>query len=145
MLTLAVAAIVLATTVAAAGFPPDVVRALETSSYLYIATRRADGSRSSVVPVWFSWDGEALTFTTAPGSHKARRIGKGSPLLVWVGSESGPHFEARAELLRDPDLAARMGEAYSRKYWIAWLGFFRPRADRVQAGKTIIVRIRPPA
>jgi hypothetical protein len=145
MWTLALAAIALGTTVAAAGFPPDVVRALETSRHLYVATRRADGTPSSVVPVWFNWDGEAITFTTSPTSHKARRIAKGSPLLVWVGSKDGPHFEARAELVRDPELAARMGEVYRRKYWVAWLGFFRPGPERLRAGKIVIVRIRPPA
>src|SRR5579885_1500700 len=111
MWPLAVAAVVLGATVAAASFPPDVVRAL----------------------------------TTSPTSHKARRLAKGSPLLVWVGSKDGPHFEARAELVRDPELAARMGEAYRRKYWIAWLGFFCPSAERLRAGKIVIVRIRPPA
>jgi general stress protein 26 len=145
MWPLAVAAVVLGATVAAASFPPDVVRALETSSHLYVATRRADGTPSTVVPVWFNWDGEAITFTTSPTSHKARRLAKGSPLLVWVGSKDGPHFEARAELVRDPELAARMGEAYRRKYWIAWLGFFCPSAERLRAGKIVIVRIRPPA
>ena len=89
--------------------------------------------------------GTARTFTTSPTSHKARRIAKGSPLLVWVGSKDGPHFEARAELVRDPELAARMGEAYRRKYWVAWLGFFCPSAERLRAGKIVIVRIRPPA
>src|SRR5579885_2709583 len=134
MWPLAVTAVAVVAATVAAAFPPEVGRALETSSYLYVATRRADGTPSTVVPVWFSWDGAAITFTTSPTSHKARRIGK-----------DGPHFEARAELVRDPELAARMGEAYRRKYWVAWLGFFCPSAERLRAGKIVIVRIRPPA
>jgi PPOX class probable F420-dependent enzyme len=130
--------------VAAAGFPPNVAEALRTSSYIYVATRRADGSQANVVPVWFTVDADAIYFTSAPESYKVKRIRKGSPLLVWVGSRTGPHFEGKAELLQDPALADRMGKAYNQKYWIAWLGFFRPRADRVGSGKTVIVKVTPP-
>ena len=108
-----------------------------------MATRRADGTPSKVVPVWFILDGEAVYFTTGPESHKARRIARGSPLLVWVGRPDGPHFVGRAELVRDPGVAARMAPVYDEKYWISWLGFFRPRPERVQAGKTVIVRVTP--
>ena len=128
---------------AGAPFPADVDRALRTAKQIYVATRRKDGAQSTVVPVWFTYDGEAVYFTTAPGSHKAKRIAKGSPLLVWVGSATGPHFEGDARLVHDPAVAARMAPAYDRKYWISWLGFFRPRPERVAAGKTVIVSVVP--
>jgi PPOX class probable F420-dependent enzyme len=129
--------------VGAAAFPASVSEALKDAKQIYIATRRANGAASKVVPVWFMFDGEAVYFTTGPDTHKARRIAKGSPLLVWVGAADGPHFEGKAELLRDPDLAARMAPVYNQKYWISWLGFFRPRPERVREGKTLIVKVRP--
>jgi len=132
-------------TVATAGFSPEVTTALRTAKELYVATRRADGTQSKVSPIWFMYDGEAVYFATLPTSYKAKRIRKGSPLLVWVGSSDGPYFEATAELIADPDVAARMAPVYSQKYWIAWIGLFRPNPDRVRAGKTVIVRIKPPA
>ena len=122
---------------------PDAVAALRSAKQIYVATRRADGTPSKIVPVWFILDGEAVYFTTGPESHKARRIARGSPLLVWVGRPDGPHFVGRAELVRDPGVAARMAPVYDEKYWISWLGFFRPRPERVQAGKTVIVRVTP--
>jgi hypothetical protein len=136
---------VLATAVVAsiAGFAPDVAGALRSSKEIYVATKRADGSQSKVVPVWFMYDGEAVYFSTAPKSYKARRIRHGSPLFVWVGSATGPHFVGKATLEKDPELAARMAPEYSRKYWIAWLGFFRPDPERVRAGKTILVKVVP--
>ena len=124
-------------------FPVAVADALRGAKQIYVATRRADGAQSKVVPVWFMFEGDAVYFTTGPGSHKARRIARGSPLLVWVGAPDGPHFVGRAELVRDPALAARMGPVYDRKYWISWLGFFRPRAERVRDGKTVIVKVQP--
>lgn len=138
MLAFAVAAV-------AAQFAPDVQEALKTSKQLYVATRRADGSTSQMAPIWFMFDGDAVYFTTTPDSHKAKRIAKGSPLLVWVGAEDGPHFEAKAELVHDPAVAEKMAPVYNQKYWIAWLGFFRPNPDRVRAGKTLIVKVSPPA
>jgi hypothetical protein len=89
------------------------------------------------------FDGDAIYFTTEAGSHKARRIAKGSPIMVWVGSSQGPHFVGHGEIIRDPAQAERMAPVYDQKYWISWLGFFRPRADRVRDGKTLIVRITP--
>ena len=136
---------VFAAVVAGAGFTPEVAEALSTSKHIYVATRRADGTISAVVPVWFMFDGEAVYFATGPDSYKARRIKRGSPLLVWVGRADGPHFVGPAELVRDPELAARMAPVYKQKYWIAWLGFFRPDPERVRAGKTVLVKVKPPA
>jgi len=125
------------------GFPPTLADSLRNAKQIYVATRRRDGGESKVVPVWFMFDGDAVYFTTAPGSHKARRIARGSPLLVWVGAADGPHFVGRAELVLDPAVAARMAPVYDAKYWISWLGFFRPREERVRDGKTVIVKVRP--
>jgi PPOX class probable F420-dependent enzyme len=136
--------IVVAAVAGAGGFPPDVATALRTSKEIYVATKRADGSQSKVVPVWFMYDGDAIYFATAPDSYKVKRIRHGSPLLVWVGSATGPHFVGKATLETDPELAARMAPVYSKKYWIAWLGLFRPNPERVRSGKTILVEVVPP-
>lgn len=131
--------------IAHAGFSPEVTAALQSSKEIYVATKRADGTMSKVVPVWFMYDGEAIYFTTLPTTYKAKRIKKGSPLYVWVGSADGPHFVGPAEILRDPELAERMAPVYATKYWIAWVGLFKPNAERVRSGKTVIVKVRPPA
>jgi PPOX class probable F420-dependent enzyme len=140
---LAVAIVVLAAAVADGQLAPEVREALGSAKELYVATRRGDGSTSKAVPIWFMFDGNAVYFTTTPGSHKAKRIAKGSPVLVWVGSQTGPHFVGRGEVLHDPALAEKMAPVYDQKYWISWLGFFRPRPDRVRDGKTVIVRVTP--
>ena len=128
---------------ASAQFRPDVRQALATAKNLYVATQRKDGSTSKASPIWFMVDGDAIYFTTTPGSYKAKRIARGSPVLVWVGSEQGPHFVGKGEILRDPAVAEKMAPAYDQKYWISWLGFFRPRPDRVRDGKTVIVKVTP--
>ena len=121
---------------AAASISPETEAALRSSSLIYVATRRKSGLRSSVAPIWFFYDDGKIFFTTSPTSWKAKRIKRGSPLYIWVGSEDGPFLDGQAELVTDPVYIDKMGTAYSKKYWIAWAGFFRPRSERVTSGKT---------
>src|SRR2546425_10266277 len=48
----------------------EVADSLRISKQIYVATRRADGAPSKVVPGWFILDGEAVCFTTRPERHK---------------------------------------------------------------------------
>jgi general stress protein 26 len=134
---------VVAVAAAAQALPADVQTALQTQKEVYIATRRADGARSAAVPVWFWWDArnQLLYTSTSPDAHKAKRIRKGSPVYVAVQGKDGPFFEGKAEFVTDLKLIEHLGTEYSNKYWIAWLGFFRPRADRVSAGKTVVLKV----
>ncbi len=125
----------------AAALSPETEDALKEQKEIYVATRRADGSRSSAAPVWFWWDGEHVYFTTAPDSHKGKRIRRGSPVYVSVQGKEGPFVEGTAEIIGDLSLVARLGEEYKDKYWIAWLGLFRPRPERVRTGKTMAVKV----
>ena len=115
--------------------------ALANSKLIYVATQRKSGERSTAAPIWFVWENDAIWTTTSPDSWKAKRIARGSPLYIWVGSESGPFLVGTAEKITDPAIIAHMGELYSDKYWIAAMGFFRPRPERVSSGKTIAYKV----
>lgn len=121
----------------------EIITALETESYIYVATRRLNGEWSSPAPVWFMYDKGAVYFTTSLTSHKAHRIHRGSPVRIWVGREDGPFFEGEAKFIKERPVVERMSDAYSKKYWIAWLGFFRPRPSRVASGKTLAIKVTP--
>jgi hypothetical protein len=120
----------------AAPLPASTEAALRDAERIYVATRRRNGALSSIEPIWFNYTDGKIFFSTAPDSWKAKRIAEGSPLYIWVGSPSGPFVEGRAEAVTDPAFIDRMGAAYSEKYWLAWLGLFRPRSSRVADGKT---------
>ena len=47
-------------------------------------------------------------------------------------------------MIKDPEVAARMAPVYAQKYWIAWIGLFKPNPERVRTGKTVIVKVYPP-
>lgn len=120
----------------AAALPAPTTAALQQADLIYVATRRRTGALSAIKPIWFMYVDGKIFFTTAPESWKARRIAAGSALYIWVGGQDGPFVEGRAEPVTDPAFIERMGEAYAQKYWIAWLGLFKPRASRVQDGRT---------
>jgi hypothetical protein len=125
------------------GFPPEFAVQLTRSKEIYVATLRKDGTRSSAVPVWFGLMDNAIWFTTSPKSHKARRVRRGSPMFVSVQGTDGPFVKTKAEIVKDGALADRLGEIYKEKYWIAWMGFFRPSRARNESGKTILLRLTP--
>jgi hypothetical protein len=127
----------------AANLPAATEAALRSSDLIYVATRRRNGALSEIKPIWFFYDDGKIFFTTSPDAWKAKRIAAGSPLYIWVGEKDGPFVEGTAERVTDPALVDRMGAAYGRKYWIAWAGFFKPRSDRVTAGKTFAYLVTP--
>ena len=129
----------------ASGFSNEVEVALKTEKHIYVATQRVNGEWSTPAPVWFMYDGEAVYLTTAPTSHKAHRIRRGSSVRVWVGKKDGPFFEGEAQFVKDQAVVERMAQAYAQKYWLAWLGLFRPRPGRIATGKTLVVKITPVA
>jgi general stress protein 26 len=127
----------------AASLPPETESALRSSDLIYVATRRQNGALSAIKPIWFYYDDGKIFFTTSPDAWKAKRIAAGSPLYIWIGSEDGPFVEGTAERVTDPALIDRMGDAYAKKYWIAWLGLFKPRSSRVTDGKTMAYLVTP--
>jgi hypothetical protein len=127
----------------ARSFPPQLVVQLATAKEIYVATQRKDGTRSEVVPVWFAMMDNAIWFTTSPDSHKVKRVKRGSPLLVSVEGKHGPFVTTKAEIIKDGAIADRLGEIYKQKYWIAWLGFFRPSHARNDSGKTVLLKLTP--
>ncbi len=128
---------------AGAGLDAAVEDALRTAKEIYVATQRADGTRSATAPVWFMYDEGAVYFSTTASSYKARRLRQGGRAWVNVGAADGPGFEGWGQVVHDPGRIERMAAHYRSKYWIAWLGFFVPSKGRVAAGKTMIIRVAP--
>src|ERR1700731_4177714 len=86
---------------------------LAKATYIYIATVRKDGNQSKAVPVWFiTTSDNQILIETGPASWKARRIKRGSPVLVWIGSRTGSAFIGRAEVVQDKKLQDLVIEQY---------------------------------
>jgi len=136
-----IAVIALASARLAVGASTREHEAPTAASYVYVATVRKDGTQSRAVPVWFiaTRDDDVLIDTNTD-SWKARRIRRGSPVLVWIGSRNGPAFLGRAEVV-DGAVHEWMIEQIPKKYFLARVGLFGPSRAKFDAGKIITVRI----
>jgi general stress protein 26 len=120
------------------------IKSLSESSYIYIATVRKDGNQSTAAPVWFVTNHQnEILIDTSPKSWKAKRIKRGSPVLVWIGSRTGPAFVGKAEFVDDRAVQDEMIEQIPKKYFLARIGLFGPRRAKFEAGQIVTIRISP--
>jgi general stress protein 26 len=89
------------------------VERLAASRNYWIVTTRADG-RAHAMPVWGLWHDDAVVFSSAPSSLKARNITREPRIVVHL--ESGDEvviLEGAAERIA---LDAALADAYKAKY-----------------------------
>lgn len=134
----------------AAGKPADArvsqrdLDALSTAGVLYIATVRKDGNQSTAAPVWFTVSPNHLVLIqTQPTTWKARRIRRGSFVIVWIGRKRGPAFIGKGEISRDPAVQRQIIDDYPKKYLMARFGFHRPTQEMFDQGGILSIVITP--
>ncbi|MGC2306443.1 pyridoxamine 5'-phosphate oxidase family protein [Candidatus Binatus sp.] len=130
--------------IAQAAAPTRDLTAFQDASYIYIATVRKDGNQSQAARVWFivTPDNKILIDTNSD-SWKAKRIKRGSPVLIWLGSTTGPAFIGKAEIIDDKAIQDSMIEKIPEKYFLARIGFFGPKRAKFDDGQIITIRISP--
>jgi hypothetical protein len=120
------------------------IDALSNAGVLYIATVRKDGNQSTSAPVWFTIAPDhLLLIQTQPKTWKAKRIRRGSPVIVWIGRKHGPAFIGKAEITQDPAVGRQIVEDYPKKYLMARLGLNRPSQEMFDKGQVISIKITP--
>jgi hypothetical protein len=120
------------------------IDALSTASVLYIATVRKDGNQSTPAPVWFTVAPDHLVLIqTSPTTWKAKRIRRGSPVIVWIGKTKGPAFIGKAEITSDPTVARQIVADYPKRYLMARLGMHTPTQEMFDKGQILPITIRP--
>jgi hypothetical protein len=118
--------------------------ALRRARFVYIATLRKDGTQSKAAPVWFTLAPDhAVLIQSAPASWSAKRIRRGSPVIVWIGRRNGPAFIGTAQITDDGAVLSRIVEDYPRRYLLARLGFQRPTREKFDRGRIVAIRIAP--
>jgi pyridoxamine 5'-phosphate oxidase-like protein len=118
--------------------------ALSKASVLYIATVRKDGNQSTAAPVWFTISPDhRVLIQTQPTTWKAKRIRRGSPVLVWIGKPKGPAFIAKAEITSDPAVSGQIVADYPKRYLMARLGMHTPTQEMFDKGQIIPITITP--
>ncbi len=126
-----------------AGFSGPELKAFDQASTVYVATVRKDGNQSTPAPVWFtmSADRAQLLIQAHRGSWKDKRISRGSPVIVWIGSLNGPSFVGKAEITKDAAVMDKILTDYPKKYTMdALLG---PSRGSFESGDRIAIQITP--
>jgi general stress protein 26 len=120
-------------------------QALAGAKLIYIATVRKDGNQSKAAPVWFtmSADNRAILIQTGPQTWKAKRIKRGSPALVWIGTAGGPAFIGKAEITSDAGVQQKILTDMREKYWENRVMGVGPSADRFKSGDRVAIVITP--
>jgi PPOX class probable F420-dependent enzyme len=128
------------TTVAAA----RIRRFLEQEPVVWLSTVRPDGT-PHLVPIWFSWDGDALLVFSKPGAQKVRNLRANPSVMLALGNADDDFdvgmFEGRAELLDRPTsqvLPAAHLAKYARQLASIGLG-----AEEYAATYSQVIRIVP--
>jgi general stress protein 26 len=121
------------------------LQALAKADLVYIATVRKKGTQSTAAPVWFTIGGDnnSILIQTGPSTWKAKRIKRGSPVLVWIGKSDGPAFIGRAEITSDAAVQSKILKDYREKYWQNRVMGVGPSRDKFASGKVIAIKITP--
>jgi PPOX class probable F420-dependent enzyme len=97
--------------------PPGCVKALGEADVLSLATVRPDG-RAHVVPVWFHWDGKAISVFSKADAQKVLNLLADPRAMIAVGApgfgDGGGLLEVAAELR--PAGPHRPAAGFGRKY-----------------------------
>jgi general stress protein 26 len=120
-------------------------QALSKADLIYIATVRKDGNQSKAAPVWFTItaDNNSVLIQTGPETWKAKRIRRGSPALVWIGSANGPAFIGKAVITSDAATINKILTDFHNKYWENRIMGIGPSRARFASGACIAIRITP--
>jgi general stress protein 26 len=119
--------------------------ALTKSSLIYIATVRKDGNQSKAAPVWFTLgaDKDSILIQTGPKTWKAKRIKRGSMVMVWVGSATGPAFVGKAEITSDTAIRDRILTDFRERYYMNRIMGVGPSREKFDRGDVIAIKITP--
>ena len=119
--------------------------ALSQASLIYIATVRKDGNQSKAAPVWFTpgADNNSILIQTGPDTWKAKRIRRGSPVLIWIGTAIGPAFIGKAEITSDAAIRNKILDDFRKKYFANRTLGVGPSQAKFDSGKVIAIKITP--
>lgn len=130
----------------AAELAKDIRDLLASSTYVYIASTRKDGSLSKPAEIWFLWHQGAVYVASAPTTWRAKRIRWGRPQAkIWVGKPDGPSFTATGAIVDEPAVHEVMFKTYAEKYGLRWNLWEKSFREGLKDGSRVLIRYTPNA
>ncbi|MBV8770786.1 MAG: pyridoxamine 5'-phosphate oxidase family protein [Deltaproteobacteria bacterium] len=128
-----------------AAISPRDHQALAKAELVYVATVRKNGTQSTAAPVWFTigTDNDSILIQTEKTTWKAKRIRRGSPVLVWIGKANGPAFIGKAEIMSEPAIRDKILKDFREKYWQNRVMGVGPSRAKFDSGDRVAIKITP--
>ena len=141
----ATVALALSNVSARAEISPRDQQALAKADLVYVATVRKNGTQSKAAPVWFTigTENDSILIQTGKTTWKAKRISRGSPVLVWIGKADGPAFIGKAQITSDAAIRDKILKDFREKYWQNRVMGVGPSRARFDSGERIAIKITP--
>jgi general stress protein 26 len=119
--------------------------ALQSCGLIYVATIRKNHTQSTAAPVWFTIgaDNSSFLIQTGKDTWKAKRIRRGSLVLVWIGKANGPAFIGTAEITTDAATQNKILTDFRQKYWRNRVMGTGPSRTAFQSGDRVAIKITP--
>jgi general stress protein 26 len=145
ILTTAIVAMATSNSSARAGISQRDQQALSQSDLIFVATVRKNGRQSKAAPVWFTTgtDTNSILIQTENTTWKAKRIRRGSPVLVWIGKPNGPAVIGKAEITNDSTLQNKILADFRQKYLQDRLLGMGPSRSEFDSGEQVAIKITP--
>jgi PPOX class probable F420-dependent enzyme len=119
-------------------------RLLRSEPVMWMSTVRPDGS-PHLIPIWFSWDGQAILVASKPTAQKIRNIRVNPVVMLALGQPEEDFdvglLEGRAELV-DAPAAELLPVSHLRKYRAA-MASIGLTPEEFLATYTQVIRIVP--
>jgi general stress protein 26 len=119
--------------------------ALQSCGLIYVATIRKNHTQSTAAPVWFTTgaDNSSFLIQTGKDTWKAKRIRRGSLVLVWIGKANGPAFIGTAEITTDAAIQNKILTDFRQKYWRNRVLGTGPSPAAFKSGDRVAIKITP--
>jgi len=127
-----------------ASLSPELQKALDSSKYVYIQSTRKDGKLSKPAEIWFMPYKGAVWVASPPATYRVKRIQAGqTKAKIAVGKTSGPAFNAKGSIVKDPEVNKAMFEAYAKKYTNEWKSYEQKFRDGLADGSRVLIKYEP--
>ena len=87
--------------------------------------------------------GPFSAYSDAARPWKAKRIRRGSPVIVWIDRKHGPAFIGKAEITSYPAVPRQIVEDYPKKYLMVRFGIHKSTQEMFDKGQVIAIKIKP--
>ncbi len=128
----------------AAALSSDIEAALRTSTYVYIASKRKDGSFGKPSEIWFMYENGAVWVASPTTTWRARRIKAKRPKArIAVGKPDGPTFKAKGSIVKDTAVYEEMYRTFAKKYPEGWPKYEDQFRKGLADGSRVLIKYQP--